>query len=180
MCSPVAQRSVSPKQKYPYPPNTYSYPSNTYSYPRNTYPYPPNTYSYPRNWLQNAAPKVPSEIACDQLVVAAGSWSKPLAAKVKGPRDAPALVAPALALSSLAPAPAPPPPPALTPHSPRLGPRAGLPDLRRDWAHPCHICAGTGLTATPAVPRCGRVRATRKPASCCGADRRSRPPGRGT
>ncbi len=21
-----------------------------------------------------------------------------------------------------------------------------LPHLRRDWAHPCHICTGTGLT----------------------------------
>jgi hypothetical protein len=24
--------------------------------------------------------------------------------------------------------------------------RTGRPRLRRDWAHPCHICAGTGLT----------------------------------
>jgi hypothetical protein len=27
-----------------------------------------------------------------------------------------------------------------------------LPHLHRDWAHPCHICAGTGLTAATSAP----------------------------
>ena len=25
-----------------------------------------------------------------------------------------------------------------------------MPHLRRDWAHPCHICAGTGISAKSA------------------------------
>ena len=32
-------------------------------------------------------------------------------------------------------------------HRDRLG--SPLPHLRRDWAHPCHTCAGTGLTPAP-------------------------------
>ncbi len=27
-----------------------------------------------------------------------------------------------------------------------------LPHLRRDWAHPSHVCAGTGLTPFSSVP----------------------------
>ena len=30
-----------------------------------------------------------------------------------------------------------------------------LPHLRRDWAHPCHICAGTGLTPATSAPGLG-------------------------
>ena len=30
--------------------------------------------------------------------------------------------------------------------APPRGRGSPLPHLRRDWAHPCHICAGTGLT----------------------------------
>ncbi len=36
---------------------------------------------------------------------------------------------------------------------PELG--SPLPHLRRDWAHPCHICAGTGLTAATSAPGLG-------------------------
>ena len=41
-----------------------------------------------------------------------------------------------------------------------LPPYAARPPLRRDWAHPCHICAGTGLT--PATSALGPDR----PLSC--------------
>ncbi len=37
--------------------------------------------------------------------------------------------------------------------APRLG--SPLPHLRRDWAHPCHICAGTGLTPATSAPGLG-------------------------
>ena len=30
------------------------------------------------------------------------------------------------------------------------------PHLRRDWAHPCHICTGTGLTPATSAPGLGR------------------------
>ncbi len=30
-----------------------------------------------------------------------------------------------------------------------------LPHLRRDWAHPCHICTGTGLAPATSAPRLG-------------------------
>jgi hypothetical protein len=41
--------------------------------------------------------------------------------------------------------------------APGLG--SSLPHLRRDWAHPCHICAGTGLTPPTSAPgpRTGRT-----------------------
>ena len=51
-----------------------------------------------------------------------------------------------------------------------LGLGSSLPHLRRDWAHPCHICAGTGLTPSAAAPglgspvphlRCGWARSCR-------------------
>jgi hypothetical protein len=35
-----------------------------------------------------------------------------------------------------------------------------LPHLRRDWAHPCHICAGTGLTPATSAPGLGHTTAT--------------------
>jgi hypothetical protein len=31
-----------------------------------------------------------------------------------------------------------------------------LPHLHRDWAHPCHICTGTGLTPATSAPGLGR------------------------
>ena len=31
---------------------------------------------------------------------------------------------------------------------------APLPHLRRDWAHPCHICAGIGLASVRRVRSC--------------------------
>ena len=37
----------------------------------------------------------------------------------------------------------------LTPAISAPGLGSPLPHLRRDWAHPCHICAGTGLAPTP-------------------------------
>jgi hypothetical protein len=36
-----------------------------------------------------------------------------------------------------------------------LGLGSPLPHLRRDWAHPCHICAGTGLTPATSAPGLG-------------------------
>jgi hypothetical protein len=33
-----------------------------------------------------------------------------------------------------------------------------LPHLRRDWAHPCHICAWTGLTSATSAPGLGSLR----------------------
>ena len=37
------------------------------------------------------------------------------------------------------------------------GPTAAMPNMRWDWAHPCHICTGTG--PTPAMPHLRRDRA---------------------
>jgi hypothetical protein len=36
-----------------------------------------------------------------------------------------------------------------------LGLGSSLPHLRRDWAHPCHICAGTGLSPATSALRLG-------------------------
>jgi hypothetical protein len=40
---------------------------------------------------------------------------------------------------------------------PHLAPGLGspLPHLHRDWAHPCHICTGTGLTPATSAPALG-------------------------
>ncbi len=38
---------------------------------------------------------------------------------------------------------------------PTLGLGSPLPHLRRDWAHPCHIGAGTGLTPPTFAPGLG-------------------------
>ena len=40
--------------------------------------------------------------------------------------------------------------------APGLG--SPLPHLRRDWAHPCHICARTGLTPATSAPGLGSPR----------------------
>ncbi len=41
------------------------------------------------------------------------------------------------------------------PPTPAPGLGSPLPHLRRDWAHPCHICAGTGLTPATSAPGLG-------------------------
>ena len=38
-----------------------------------------------------------------------------------------------------------------------LGLGSPLPHLRRDWAHPCHICAGTGLSPATSAPGPGSM-----------------------
>jgi hypothetical protein len=52
--------------------------------------------------------------------------------------------------------------------APGRGSRAGtsapgrgspLPHLHRDWAHPCHICTGTGLTPATSAPGLGALQA---------------------
>jgi hypothetical protein len=45
--------------------------------------------------------------------------------------------------------------------APGLG--SPLPHLRQDWAHPCHICAGTGLTHATSAPGLGSAAATSAP-----------------
>ncbi len=50
-----------------------------------------------------------------------------------------------------------PPDPKQPLHSATSAPGLGsvLPHLHRDWAHCCHICAGTGLTAATSAPGLG-------------------------
>ncbi len=41
--------------------------------------------------------------------------------------------------------------------------RASRPHLHRDWAHPAHICTGTGLTPATSAPGPGLTPATSAP-----------------
>ena len=50
--------------------------------------------------------------------------------------------------------------------APGLG--SPLPRLRRDWAHPCHACAGTGLAAATSAPGLVRLGGHRCSVTCRG------------